>query len=371
MMRQIGGKLFAPVFFVAVMAMMLIFPTDPSLTSSQINSIEGVFLSSDEWLENNNISEEIKNSTDGLPPAQQSVMMRRFDAGEKPHVLFLGGQDFASESGIERLLGNRYEDEEDLDDHEDPYAVGTSTVTPDEDEVPPEDWREGQGSNWTDLPYWTQVLRDDLNAFYSGEDVIDLTTIHPDEVLSVIEYTERVEEIRREEADEERRELIQEYRDAGELPPSELNHGRMPVYPEITRDMRRMNPDVVIIDLHLFLDHLDEGLVIEEDTNDINEIIRGQLYDFLNNLYRGNTDHFTTYILFPGDISERLGIEGAASLFESLEEQISQLTIYNNHDERQMSHLLRVPTYSETNAYRWTRDHISPLLKGGEDHPVD
>ncbi|AOM81625.1 hypothetical protein [Salisediminibacterium beveridgei] len=374
MMRKIGGKLFAPVFFVAVMAMMLFLPPDPSLTTSQVNSIEGVFLSSDEWIENNNISQEIKDMTEGLPAAQRSLMMRRLNNEEPVHVVYLSGQDFAGETGIDDRIGERYEWDEasegreeeldDLEDHEDPYAVGQSTVTPDEEEVPREDWREGLDYDWTDFPYWVQVLNDDVTTFYNTQQVMDFTTIHPDEVRSVIEYTERVETIRRDYLDEVRQDEIDDAQDAGELPPPEIDHGEMPVYSEITRDVRRMNPDVVIIDLHLLLDHIEEGLRIEEGTNDINEIVRRQLYQFMDVLYRGNVDHFTTYFLYPSDINDRLNLGAEADLQEVIAEQISQLTIYNHYDERQMAHMVRIPAYSETHAYRWTREYISPLLTG-------
>ena len=365
MMRKLGGKLFAPFFFIAVMAMMIFLAPDQSLTGSQRTSIDGVFLSED-WIEESRISREIKDLTSGLSNVQQSVTMRRLDEEEPVHAVVLTGDSLADESDMPRVMGNSYDDEEDPGDHEHPYALGLSTVTIDEEDPPAEQWEEHLEADWFSFPDWVQGMRNGAVAHYGTDQAMDVTTVHPDEVKRVIEYTERVETYIRDERDEVRSEQIKEAQEAGEVPPEELDHGPMPVYSEIMRDIRRMNPDVVIIDMNLILDHLLEGTHLSpgvdlDDSELDGQAILNQTYDVLINLHRGNVDHFTTYLMYSDDMRERLPEGEVFNLREDLEALAGQFTIYN---DMQVVHLAPVNPYEELRPSFWGQREISPLLTG-------
>lgn len=324
------GVIFSVTFFIFIFMFMIVFRHDEELTNEQRRAIESVTFT-EEWTLFGHLPPDLVKKTELLPATTKSRMVHRIMEEEPIHLLHLPSEELAaaSHSGAKAYS----------------MSEGTSLLSTFRG-----DTSRGQ------LPPWYVKLADRLNEKYEEENLIQLSILPPSEVnRQVIETVkEEVEKKRTEE--EARHQQIITAHDTGQSP-SYFEEVRredeeiISVYRDVAKEIRSLNPDIILLDFELIVDHMKDENFRITDSNDmsLDETI-DQTYEFLESLYRP-IDRFTTYLLFSEDVYEKLGFERTAHLEDSLALLAEQNDYLN---------IVHISTYENNES--WMEEEILPLF---------
>lgn len=319
---------FSIFFFISIFMFMIVFRHEDELTNEQRRAIESVTFT-EEWTVHGHLPHDLVKNTVTLPATMKSRIIHRIMEEEPIHLLHLPSEQLASQSGTQAYG----------------MPVGKNVLTSIYGDT-----------NMGQLPHWYVKLASQLNEKYQEQDLIKLSLIPPSEVDRQVTETVKaeIEKTRSEEA--ERHQQIIAAHDAGESPSyfeeiKREDEEMISVYRDITKQIRSLKPDVILLDFELIVDHMQhEDFRISNSTDiSLDETI-DQTYEFLESLYRP-IDRFTTYLLFSEDVYEKLGFEPTAQLEDSL----ALLAEQNDY-----LHFVHVSSYEDNES--WMEEDILPLL---------
>ncbi|WP_088031955.1 hypothetical protein [Evansella clarkii] len=296
-------KWFPIIFFLAVFFFMVVFRHEEYLSGSESRQIEQVTFEED-WAEHGNIPEHLRDITRGLDGPLRSKIIHKVINGETLNVLYLPSTPF-----FERTVRTDIEEQQ---------------------------------------PLWLEKTEEILSDVYKY-DFVGLLVLPPDALR--YELPEDGEVI---EDDDD----LNDEAPYGELPAQEEEpDAPEPSYLQSVRELRELEPDVILLDMALIAEHLDDSEYSVEGYT-------AQVLELLETLYRPR-DRYFTYML--------AGVELHEALFFERED-----TTLNDHIERLSEQLdfgvkQAVIDFERGAAYmpedqlheRWARQVMVPLFYRG------
>ena len=216
---------------------------------------------SDEWVEHGNIPEHLKEITSGLDGPVRSKIIHKVIKKEELEVIYIPSSAF-----YESFAGNN-----------------------------------GRPPEW--LEYTEQLL-----AKVYGYDLLNLTIFPPEALEYKLPELEEPEE-----------------RFDTNFPQMDRPEPLEPSYMDSVREIRSLEPDVILLDMSLLTEHLEEDELSVQDYS-------GQMLELLETMYNPR-DRYYTYMLVNEDLHEGMRFDGENSMLNERIDKLSDQLKYGSKKE--------------------------------------